>query len=42
MDPLPEEPGFGPLFNASWIVQQIVEDEDGLLAELTMREETVT
>jgi L-alanine-DL-glutamate epimerase-like enolase superfamily enzyme len=42
MDPLPEEPGFGPLFNAPWIAQQIVEDEDGLLAELTMREETVT
>jgi L-alanine-DL-glutamate epimerase-like enolase superfamily enzyme len=42
MEPLPEEPGFGPLFNAPWIAEQIVEDEDGLLAELTTREETVT
>lgn len=42
MEPLPEEPGFGPLFNAPWIAEQIVEDEDGLLAELTSREETVT
>jgi len=41
MEPLPEEPGFGPLFNAPWIAEQIVEDEDGLLAELTTREETV-
>lgn len=42
MEPLPEESGFGPLFNAPWIAEQIVEDDDGLLAELTTREETVT
>ena len=34
MQPLPEAPGFGPLHNASWIAQQIVEDDDGLLSEL--------
>ena len=39
MEPLPEEPGFGPLFNARWIGQQVVEDHDGLLAELMTREE---
>jgi L-alanine-DL-glutamate epimerase-like enolase superfamily enzyme len=42
MEPLPEEPGFGPLFNAPWIGQQIVEDDDGLLAELMTREEVGT
>ena len=42
MEPLPEEPGFGPLFNAPWISQQIVEDEDGLLADLLTREEVGT
>jgi L-alanine-DL-glutamate epimerase-like enolase superfamily enzyme len=42
MEPLPEEPGFGTLFNARWIAEQIVEDEDGLLADLLTREETVT
>jgi len=42
MDPLPEEPGFGQLFNASWIAGQIVEDDDGLLAELATREEVGT
>jgi len=39
MEPLPEEPGFGALLNPAWIAQQIVEDEDGLLAELTTNEE---
>jgi L-alanine-DL-glutamate epimerase-like enolase superfamily enzyme len=34
MEPLPEEPGFGPIFNAPWIAQQVVEDDDGLLADL--------
>jgi L-alanine-DL-glutamate epimerase-like enolase superfamily enzyme len=42
MEPLPEEPGFGPLYNAEWIARQIVEDDDGLLAELTTREEAPT
>ena len=42
MEPLPEEPGFGPLFNAPWIGQQIVEDEDGLLADLLTRAEVGT
>jgi L-alanine-DL-glutamate epimerase-like enolase superfamily enzyme len=34
MEPLPEEPGFGPLYNAEWMASQIVEDDDGVLAEL--------
>jgi L-alanine-DL-glutamate epimerase-like enolase superfamily enzyme len=38
MEPLPEAPGFGPLYNAPWIAQQSVEDEDGLLAELLTKE----
>jgi L-alanine-DL-glutamate epimerase-like enolase superfamily enzyme len=38
MDPLPEAPGFGPLYNAPWIAQQSVEDDDGLLAELLTKE----
>ena len=42
MDPLPEEPGFGTLYNASWMAEQIVEDDDGLLQELLTREEVVT
>jgi hypothetical protein len=42
MDPLPEEPGFGTLYNAPWIAQQIVEDDDGLLAELLTDKETAT
>jgi hypothetical protein len=37
MEPLPEEPGFGRLFDAPWIAQQLVEDDDGLLAELLLR-----
>jgi L-alanine-DL-glutamate epimerase-like enolase superfamily enzyme len=39
MQPLPEAPGFGPLYNAGWIAEQLVDDEDGLLAELSQREE---
>jgi L-alanine-DL-glutamate epimerase-like enolase superfamily enzyme len=42
MDPLPEQPGFGPLYNAPWIAQQIVEDDDGLLADLLTNEEVTT
>jgi L-alanine-DL-glutamate epimerase-like enolase superfamily enzyme len=42
MEPLPEEDGFGPLADAAWIRTQLVDDEDGLLAELTKREEIVT
>ena len=42
MEPLPEEPGFGPLYNAPWIAQQSVEDDDGLLAELLTKEEVAT
>jgi L-alanine-DL-glutamate epimerase-like enolase superfamily enzyme len=38
MEPLPEEPGFGTLYNAPWIAQQSVEDDDGLLAELLTKE----
>jgi len=38
MDPLPEELGFGPLFNLKWIAEQIVEDEDELLRDLNSRE----
>ena len=29
----------GTLYNARWIAEQIVEDDDGLLAELLKREE---
>lgn len=42
MEPLPEEPGFGPLFNAAWIAKQSVDDDDRLLEELLTREEIVT
>jgi L-alanine-DL-glutamate epimerase-like enolase superfamily enzyme len=38
MEPLAEEPGFGPLFNRQWIAEQIVEDDDGLLRDLNSRE----
>jgi L-alanine-DL-glutamate epimerase-like enolase superfamily enzyme len=38
MEPLPEAPGFGALHNAPWIAEQIVEDEDGLLADLITKE----
>jgi hypothetical protein len=39
MEPLPDEPGLGQQFNARWMAQQIVEDEDGLIADLLKREE---
>jgi hypothetical protein len=39
MAPLPEEPGFGPLYNAEWIAAQDVDDEDGLLDDLLASEE---
>ena len=42
MDPLPEEPGVGTLYNARWMADQAVEDEDGLLQELLTREEVAT
>ena len=35
MDPLPEEPGFGPLVNAPWIASEDVDDPDGLVRSLT-------
>ena len=34
MEPLPEEPGFGPLVNAPWIASEDVDDPDGLIREL--------
>lgn len=42
MAPLEEELGVGRIFNARWIAEQIVEDEDGLIADLNEREETAT
>jgi L-alanine-DL-glutamate epimerase-like enolase superfamily enzyme len=39
MDPLPEEPGVGPLHDARWMAEQTVEDDDGLLEELLARGE---
>jgi L-alanine-DL-glutamate epimerase-like enolase superfamily enzyme len=42
MEPLAEELGVGRIFNARWMSEQIVEDDDGLIAELTRREETAT
>lgn len=42
MEPLEEQPGLGPLFNARWMAEQIVEDDDGLIVELTRREEATT
>jgi L-alanine-DL-glutamate epimerase-like enolase superfamily enzyme len=39
MQPLPEEPGFGRLYNAEWIAAQHVDDEDGLLGDLLTSEE---
>lgn len=39
MEPLPEKPGFGQVYNADWMAEQLVEDDDGLLAELIAREE---
>ena len=37
MEPLPDEPGFGPLFNAAWMAEQDHDDPDGLVAELGRR-----
>ncbi len=34
MEPLPPEPGFGPIVNLEWIAEQIVDDPDGLLEGL--------
>jgi len=31
MDPLPEEPGFGPLLNRDWLATQRVDDPEGIL-----------
>lgn len=41
MNPLPREAGFGPLFNTEWIVGQMVDDADGLVAKLAAREVTI-
>ena len=35
MDPLPEEPGFGPLVNADWLASEDVDDPDGLVRSLS-------
>jgi L-alanine-DL-glutamate epimerase-like enolase superfamily enzyme len=37
MEPLPEEPGFGTLFDAAWMADQDHDDPDGLVAELNSR-----
>ena len=37
MDPLPEEPGFGPLVNADWLASEDVDDPDGLVRSLPDR-----
>lgn len=42
MEPLPEQPGLGQVYNAPWIAQQSVDDEDRLLKNLIEREETLT
>jgi L-alanine-DL-glutamate epimerase-like enolase superfamily enzyme len=34
MEPLPEEPGFGRLYNGAWLAEQDGEDPDGLIREL--------
>jgi len=34
MEPFPAEPGFGQLYNPSWLLDQDADDPDGLLAEL--------
>jgi L-alanine-DL-glutamate epimerase-like enolase superfamily enzyme len=34
MEPLPEQPGFGPLVNAEWLAEQDVDDPDGLVRDL--------
>jgi L-alanine-DL-glutamate epimerase-like enolase superfamily enzyme len=35
MEPLPEQPGFGPLANGPWLAEQDVDDPDGLVRELS-------
>lgn len=35
MEPLPEQPGFGPLVNGPWLAEQDVDDPDGLVRELS-------
>jgi L-alanine-DL-glutamate epimerase-like enolase superfamily enzyme len=37
MDPLPEEPGFGPLVNGAWLAAQDRDDPDDLVRELGRR-----
>ena len=37
LQPFPEQPGFGPLFNAAWLQEQDADDPDGLIAELASR-----
>jgi L-alanine-DL-glutamate epimerase-like enolase superfamily enzyme len=37
MEPLPEEPGFGPLVNVDWLADQDADDEDGLIRSLVTR-----
>jgi L-alanine-DL-glutamate epimerase-like enolase superfamily enzyme len=34
MEPFPPEPGFGQLYNSSWLLDQDADDPDGLIAEL--------
>jgi L-alanine-DL-glutamate epimerase-like enolase superfamily enzyme len=34
MQPLPEQPGFGPLVNPEWLAEQDVDDPDGLIRDL--------
>ena len=34
MDPLPEQPGFGPLVNGPWLAEQDGDDPDDLIREL--------
>jgi L-alanine-DL-glutamate epimerase-like enolase superfamily enzyme len=38
MEPLPEAPGFGRLFNTAWLAEQDVDDPDGLVASLARGE----
>lgn len=37
MQPFPEQPGFGPLYNGAWLSDQDADDPDGLIAELAAR-----
>lgn len=34
MEPLPDEPGFGPLVNPAWLAEQDIDDPDGLVESL--------